>query len=236
MAEYLSDQDQVERLKRWAKTYGGAVLTGLLLALIAYFGWSYWQKNQQASQAVVSAEYQQLQDAYTEASKAPDDAALKTAFLSSSDRLIKANPDSVYAFHSLLLQARSAMDREDYAAAEQALQKAIAQKIDDAGLIQLAQLRLARVQVQREQFDAALASIAKVTDPAFAPSAQELKGDILFQKNQLEPAKAAYQAAWSALAKREESRELLRIKMEALGMTVEEIKADSVLVDDGATS
>lgn len=236
MAEYLTDEDQVERLKRWAKTYGGAVITGLLIALIAYFGWSYWQKTQHAEQSIVSAEYQKLQDAYQAADQAPTDAALKTEFLSSADRLVKANPDSVYAFHSLLLQARAAMDREDYPAATQALQKAAAQKIDDTGLIQLVQLRLARVQAQQNQLDAALATLAKVTDPAFVPSAQELKGDLLFQKNQLEPAKAAYQAAWAALGKREEPRELLRVKMEAIGMTVEEIKIASPLVDDGASS
>ena len=236
MAEYLTDEDQVERLKRWAKTYGSAVLTGLLVALIAYFGWSYWQKTQYAEQSIASAEYQQLQDAYTATEQAPDDTALKTEFLSAADRLVKSNPDSVYAFHSLLLQARAAMDREDYPAATQALQKAAAQKIGDAGLTQLAQLRLARVQAQQDQLDAALASIAKVTDPAFVPSAQELKGDLLFQKNQLEPAKAAYQAAWDALAKREEPRELLRVKMEAIGMTVKEISVDSPLIDDGAPS
>lgn len=236
MADYLTDEDQVERLKRWAKTYGGAVVTGLLVALIAYFGWSYWHKSQQAAQSVVAAEYQQLQDAYTATEQAPEDAALKTEFLSSADRLVKANPDTAYAFHSLLLQARAAMDREDYPAATQALQKAVTQNIEDTGLMQLAQLRLARVQVQQEQLDAALATLAKVTDPAFVPSAQELKGDILFQKDQLEPAKTAYQAAWDALVKREEPRELLRIKMQAIGMTADEIEIASALIDDGASS
>lgn len=236
MADYLTDEDQVERLKRWAKTYGGAVVTGLLVALIAYFGWSYWHKSQQAAHSVIAAEYQQLQDAYTATEQTPEDAALKTEFLSSADRLVKANPDTAYAFHSLLLQARAAMDREDYPAAVQALQKAVTQNIDDTGLLQLAQLRLARVQVQQEQPDAALATLAKVTDPAFVPSAQELKGDILFQKDQLEPAKTAYQAAWDALAKREEPRELLRIKMQAIGMAADEIEIASALIDDGASS
>ena len=236
MAEHLTDEDQVERLKRWAKNYGGAVLTGLLIALIAYFGWSYWQKTQHAEQSIVSAEYQKLQDAYTATEQAPENPALKTEFLASADQLVKGNPDSAYAFHSLLLQAKAATDRQDYPAATQALQKAAAQKIDDAGLIQLVQLRLARIQAQQNQLDAALATLAKVTDPAFVPSAQELKGDLLFQKNQLEPAKAAYQAAWDARAKREEPRELLRVKMEAIGMTVKEIPVDSPLIDDGAPS
>ena len=39
MAEYYSDAEQAERLKALAKTYGGSVVTGILLALSAYFGW-----------------------------------------------------------------------------------------------------------------------------------------------------------------------------------------------------
>jgi len=236
VAEHLTDEDQVERLKRWAKTYGGAVLAGLLVALIAYFGWSYWHKSQQAAQSIASAEYQQLQDAYNAATQAPEDAALQATFGTAAERLVKDNPDTVYAYHGLLLKARTAMEREDYAAAATALEQAIAQNVKDTGLTQLAQLRLARVQVQQDQLDAALATVAKVTDPAFAPSAQELKGDILFQQNQLDAAKAAYQVAWDALSKRQEPRELLRIKMEAIGMTPEDIKVDSVLLEDGATS
>ena len=42
----LSDEELVDRFKGFLKTYGGAILTGVLIALIAFFGWQYWQKKQ----------------------------------------------------------------------------------------------------------------------------------------------------------------------------------------------
>lgn len=236
MADYLTDEEQVDRLKRLIKKYGGSVLTGILLALIAYFGWSYWQKKQQSEQAILSAQYQKLVDAGKSASANPTDTAARTKFLAEANQLVKANADSPYAFQTLLLQAKVAADREDYAAAEKALTSAVSAPIDDQGLQQLAYLRLARVQFQLGKNDAAQASLKKVTDAAFIPSAFELQGDILVQKNDVVGAKKAYQQAWDALAKRLELRQLLKVKMEALGMTVTDIVPASPLRSEGAPS
>jgi predicted negative regulator of RcsB-dependent stress response len=223
VAEYLSDEEQVERLKRLARTYGSSALTGILLALTAYFGWSYWHKNQQAEQFNATAQYQKVLDAQNSASLAPEDQAARTKFLSEASSLVKAHPDRAVAFQTLLLEAKAASDRQDYAAAEKALTQASQMKIDDAGLLQLAHLRLARAQAELSKLDAALTTLKAVTVPEFAPSAQELRGDILWRKNDSKGAQQAYQAAWDALSKREEPRQLLQVKMESLGMTVKEI-------------
>lgn len=224
MAEYLSDEEQVERLKRLAKTYGSSALTGILLALTAYFGWSYWQKNQQAEQFNATAQYQKVLEAQNTASLAPEDQAARTKFLSEASSLVKANPDSAVAFQTLLLEAKAASERQDYAAAEKALTQASKLKVDDAGLLQLANLRLARAQAELNKLDPALATLKAVTVAEFAPSAQELRGDILLRKNDSKGAQQAYQAAWDALAKRAEPRQLLKVKMESIGMTVNEIE------------
>jgi predicted negative regulator of RcsB-dependent stress response len=223
VAEYLSDEEQVERLKRLAKTYGSSALTGVLLALTAYFGWSYWQKTQQAEQFNAVAQYQKVLEAQTTASQTPDDQAARTKFLSEASSLVKANPDSVVSFYTLLLEAKAATDRNDYAAAEKALIKAGTFNIDDQGLKQIAQLRLARTQLELNKLDVALVSLKAVNRVEFAPSAQELRGDILLRKNDQKGAQQAYQAAWDSLSKRPESRELLKTKMQSIGMTVNDI-------------
>ena len=138
MADYLTDEEQVDRLKRLIKNYGGSVLTGILLALIAYFGWSYWQKKQQSEQAILSAQYQKLVDAGKSASTNPTDTAARTKFLAEANQLVKANADSPYAFQTLLLQAKVAADPEDYAPAEKALTSAVSGPVDDQGLQQVA--------------------------------------------------------------------------------------------------
>ncbi len=41
----LSDEEQFDSLKSFAKKYGSAMISGILIALIAFFGWEYWQKE-----------------------------------------------------------------------------------------------------------------------------------------------------------------------------------------------
>lgn len=223
MAEYISDEEQVERLKRLAKNYGSSALTGVLLALTAYFGWSYWQKNQQAEQYNVTAQYQKVLEAQNSASLAPADQAARTKFLSEASALVKAHPDNAISFQTLLLEAKAASERQDYVAAEKALIQASQMKLDDSGLLQLASLRLARVQAELNKLDIAQNTLKSVTLQEFAPSAQELRGDILWRKNDIKGAQQAYQIAWDSLTKREEPRQLLKVKMESLGMKIKEM-------------
>ena len=41
----LSDDEQLDNLKSFSKKYGSAIISGILIALIAFFGWEYWQKK-----------------------------------------------------------------------------------------------------------------------------------------------------------------------------------------------
>jgi len=45
----LSDEEQFDSLKSFAKKYGSAMISGILIALIAFFGWEYWQKRNLAT-------------------------------------------------------------------------------------------------------------------------------------------------------------------------------------------
>jgi predicted negative regulator of RcsB-dependent stress response len=234
MAEYLSDEEQIDRLKRLIRQYGSSALSGVLLALIAYFGWSYWQKSQQDDQFALNNQYNTLIDASKAVTTNHQDVAARTKFLSQASTLVKNNPDTAYAYQTLLLEANLAIERQDYAAAEKALTTASSMTLKDVGLTQLALIRLARVQAQLGKSDVALASVAKVTETAFVATAHELKGDILLLKNDKAGAQKAYQVAWDVLAKRETPRQLLKVKMESLGMTVKEIEQPNALKAEGS--
>ncbi len=223
MSEYYSDAEQAERLKKLVKTHGSSVLTGVLLALSMYFGWSWWQNRQAADRFAQASQYQQLTEAASAAQAAPNDQAARTRFLAQVNTLSKAQPDSIYAVQALLLEARLASERGDYAAAVKALQQARASKLPDAGMQQVVALRLARAQQEQGQGEAALATLAQVNDPAFVASAAELRGDILMDKNDRKGALAAYQQAWTALEKRQEPRQTVRFKLESLGADVKDI-------------
>ena len=228
MSEYLSDEEQIERLKKLIKTYGGAALTGVLLALIAFFGWRYWQNRQDVERFQAINQYQSIVD---DSAKIAGDKAAQSRFISNVQALVKSDPDSVFSLQALLLQAKITGAQGEWASAEKALAQATTLKVKDDGLIAITWIRLARAQFAQNKFDAAIASLNNVTDPAFTASRDELRGDILLQKNDQAGAKKAYESAWAALVKRQQSRELLKVKMNALGLTPQEIKQPSPIRD-----
>ncbi len=220
MSEYLSDEEQIERLQKWFKTYGNSVLTGILLALIAFFGWHYWQNRQAKANVETMNQYQRILE---DSEKASVDKSAQSRFISNVQSLVQAHPDSVFALDSLLLQAKVTATQGEWAGAEKALTQAVGLKVKDQGLITVAWLRLARVQAAENKLDVALTTLKNVSAPAFSASADELRGDILLQKNDVAGAKAAYESAWAALVKRQQSRQLLKVKMNALGLVPTDI-------------
>jgi len=58
----LSDDEQLDNLKSFTKKYGSAMVSGVLIALIAFFGWEYWQKKNLAASQIETAKVQQLMD------------------------------------------------------------------------------------------------------------------------------------------------------------------------------
>ena len=59
----------------------------------------------------------------------------------------------------------------------------------------VAQIRLARIQIEQGEFEQALASADKVTDQAFNSQSQEVRGDVYKAQQLFDKARAAYSAA-----------------------------------------
>jgi predicted negative regulator of RcsB-dependent stress response len=228
MSDYLSDEEQIERLKKWIKSYGNSILTGILLALIAFFGWHYWQNRQAKTDIETMNQYQRILE---DSAKASADKSEQSRFISNVQSLVQAHPNSVFALNALLLQAKVTADQGEWAGAEKALTQAVGIKVKDQGLTTIAWLRLARVQATQNKLDVALATLKNVTAPAFSASADELRGDILVQKNDVAGAKTAYESAWASLVKRQQSRQLLKVKMNALGLEPKDIVTPNPIRD-----
>lgn len=56
----LSDDEQLDNLKSFSKKYGSAIISGILIALIAFFGWEYWQKKTLAESQTATAKVQRV--------------------------------------------------------------------------------------------------------------------------------------------------------------------------------
>lgn len=215
----LSDEEQLEQIKSFGKKYGSAMVSGILIALIAFFGWEYWQKKNLTETQNQTAKVQKLMDdVQATAGQANAFATVSEA----ADKIVKHDANAVQAIQTQFILAKLAYDKQDYAAAEKALKTVENSKVKDAGLVQVVKLRLADAQLAQKKYDAALKTLTTVTEPAFKATAEELRGDIYVAKKDTAAAAKAYQSAWDTLLERKQERQLLQIKLESVGVLVED--------------
>lgn len=235
--------NQMEALK----TYGGYIVTAILLALAGYFGWTYWQNNHAKVDTVAADQYADIQQLNSEvalASQNPDledDAkkvlADKQALLDKDIKaLVATHGDTVYAWQALLIQARQQSDANDFKGASATLKKALDINLQDAGLQALTVIRYAQVQLASGDTKAALATLSQELPGAFEASKQELLGDIHVAQGDKVAATQAYNNAWAQLRDRQENRAVLALKMESLGIAAEPIEGPASLVNAPAPS
>ncbi|MFO1401601.1 MAG: tetratricopeptide repeat protein [Steroidobacteraceae bacterium] len=189
MDDYLSDQEQWERLKRWLKENGPWALAGVAIAALAVAGWRWWGERKEQALLAAAADYQALFATFTRNDLA---AAEKQA-----DALVAAHPGTGYADQAELAVARLEIENGQSGAAATRLARVMQQSRDPA-LALAARLRLARVQLDQGQADAALATLGGAEAGAFAPRFAEVKGDALLAKGDRAGALAAYRAARAA--------------------------------------
>ena len=227
------------------KKYGGNIITVILLALAGYFGWTYWQNNHARVDTVAADQYadiQRLNEEVKLASQNPDlEAEALTALTDSRtklnkdiDALVSTHGDSIYAWQALMIKARQQVDSDDFSGATESLKKAFAIDLGDAGLNAITRLRYAETLLSAGEVDSALAEANSDLPGSFDASQQELLGDIYLAKNDKDAAIKSYSNAWELLRKRQETRAVLALKMESLGVVPEPITSQAELVQASA--
>ncbi|MGB6926601.1 YfgM family protein [Psychrobacter sp.] len=225
------------------KQYGSYIVTAILLALAAYFGWTYWQNNHARVDTVAADQYadiQQLNEEVKLASQNPDLEAEAQEALTQSrsqldkniDTLVSTHGESVYAWQALMIKARQQVDNDDFAAATETFKKALAIDLGDAGLAAITRLRYAKTLLAAGDTDAALSEANNDMPSSFEASQQELLGDIYLAQDNKDSAIKSYSNAWELLRSRQETRAVLALKMESLGITAEPIAEQTSLVQE----
>ena len=190
MSEYMNDDDRVQVLRKWWEGNGTSLVVTLVVVIAAVIGWRWYTDYTQTREEAASATYQRYLEARQHDAK-PEELAALLATLDNDFR------SSGYRIFTLFYRAHDAATADNVAKASEYLETAVTDAKDDR-LRDIARLRLARLQMQANDADAALVTLSKVAGTGFRSYVAELKGDILLGQNKPDAAREAYQAAASA--------------------------------------
>lgn len=209
MAYDLEEQEQIASLKAWWDKYGNVTTWVLIAGLAAYSGWNGWNYYQRDQAGKASALYSELQAAV----EAKDNAKV----LRAAGDMESQFGSTAYAPMAALVAAKSAFDANDLKSAKAQLQWAAEHGADEFKAV--AKVRLAGVLLDEKAYDEALKVLAGDVPAQFVGAVADRKGDILAAQNKVTEARAAYKAALDATDKKNPGRQLIQMKLEAVGGT-----------------
>jgi len=207
MAYDLEEQEQIANFKAFWERFGNLISWALIIALGSYAAYNFWNSHQRSQAAEASGLY----DGLTEAIQAKDAAKVQRI----TGDIESKFGSTAYAPMAALAAARAAFDANDLKTAKAQLQWAVDHGDDEYKAI--AKLRLSGVLLDEKAFDQALAQLNGDFPAQFAADVQDRKGDILVAQNKLAEARAAYQAALDKMEKNNPGRQVVQVKLDAIG-------------------
>jgi len=184
--EYLTDDEQLEAVKRAFTEYAPWILGGVVLGVGGWFGIQQYRSHQNALAMRAAEQFTQM----TAALQMND----PQKSLQIADGLIKNFPSSPYADQAQLTIARIDVDSGKPADAVAPLTQ-VMNNSKDVELKQVARLRLARVLIDQGKPDDAIKTLAEGTPGSFAGPYHEVHGDALYAKKDIPGAVAEYKMA-----------------------------------------
>lgn len=208
MDDFLSESEQWDALKTWLKQNGAWIVGGVAVGALGLAGWRWWEARQDRIAQEASTKYEQVLAAF--------DRGDRSQAMMLIGELEREHASSPYVDQAHLAEARVAVQSGQLDKASASLQS-VMEKTRDAELATVARLRLARVQMAQNKFDAALATLAAEKDiGAFKPRYREVRGDIHLARGDKAAALKEYQAARDGAARGSVDTELLDLKINDL--------------------
>ena len=204
----LQEQEQLDDLKAFWKTYGNLITWALVAALTVFAalnGWKWWQREQSIKAAAM----------YDELDRAAQAGNAQRAGQIFAD-LKQRYPRTVYAEQGGLLAASVQFASGQSEEAKASLDW-VAGNASENEYQTVARLRLAGLLLQAKDYDAALKQLDAAKAPSFAALVADRRGDVLLAQGKPAEARSAYQTAWQAMDAKVEYRRLIEAKLGALG-------------------
>jgi predicted negative regulator of RcsB-dependent stress response len=208
----LEEQEQLDQIKHYWSQYGNAIIWTLIVLLGAFASWNFYQ-NWQRNQSIAAAA---LFDEVDRSVQSSDVSRIDMVFGEMKSRFAS----TTYAQQAGLLVAKKYVALGKVDAAKSALTWVIDESLDEAYKA-LAKLRLASILLESKSFDSALNQLSGSFPASFEPLVADRKGDVLVSKGDKAQAIAEYQKAYRLFDARTEYRQMVEVKLNALGVDVQ---------------
>ena len=195
-----SEEEQVDKLKKWWDSNGKQIIAGAVLGLVGIFGWN---------------AYVDYQD-----SQALNARALYLSYASDSenvgayDKLIKDHPSSSYADQGTLVMAKYLFDAGNYSLALDALKPLMSR--ENSVIASTASLRTASLFLELGQHEEALAVLNMENANGFSGLFYHLAGDVYLDLGNDEQARSSYTLAIENITDNSSLSQLIQIKLDDL--------------------
>jgi len=207
MAYDLEEQEQIANFKAFWGRFGNLISWVLIIALGSYAGYNFWNSHQRGKAAEASGLY----DQQVAASQANDNAKVQRMAADIESKY----EGTAYAPMAALGAAKAAFDANDLKTAKAQLQWAADHGDDE--IKSIARLRLSGVLLDEKAYDEALKVLNGDFLPQFGAEVADRRGDVLVAQNKLAEARAAYLAALDKMDKKNPGRQVIQIKLDAVG-------------------
>lgn len=211
---YETEEQQVDAIKKWWHENGTTLIVSIVIGLAGLWGWRYYNESVLSSQEKASSEFAQTLEQFETAG---DEQGAKQM-----QSFIDSNKGNNYGTLAALLLAKESVANNDFELAKTQLTTVLKENSYEP-LNPVIKLRLARVEAELGEFDAAITLLDKVTESGFVAEAAQAKGNIYLKQGELDKARDAFQAALAASDSRVDP--VLQLQLDDLAVAKAEVSA-----------
>ena len=204
----LQEQEQVDAFKAWWKDNGKWLLIALVVAASGFAATQGWQFYKDKKIAEASTLYAELEKQLA----SNDPKRINDA----EQAVIDKFSSTAYAPRAALLAAQVNIQSNDVPRAKSQLEWVI-KNAEETGLQNVARLKLASVLLDEKNYADALKLLDVKHAESFMGLYADLKGDVLKAQGKADEARAAYQLALTKTDTHSKYRNLIQMKLDALG-------------------